>query len=76
MKYSLFMILCSYVAGECMPPHEMKIKYNDLYDCMKAGHEQSIIKMNKLGREQTNEYKMYFKFVCFNNKEQTKGEPT
>ena len=51
-----------------MPPHEMKIKYNDLYDCMKAGHEQSIIKMNKLGREQTNEYKMYFKFVCFNNK--------
>ena len=64
MKFSLFMIMCSYVAGECMPPHQMPTKYNDLYSCMNAGYKESLDKSIEVGAEQINEYKIYMKFIC------------
>ena len=46
-KIALFMIMCSYVAGTCMNPIEMDTYYDDMYTCLNAGHQESIIKLKK-----------------------------
>ena len=38
-KIALFMIMCSYVAGDCMSPVEMSTYYDDMYSCLNAGHQ-------------------------------------
>ena len=64
MKFALFMIICSYVAGECMDPHKTKIYYNDMYSCLNAGYQNSIDKTVEIGAEQINEHQIYIKFIC------------
>ena len=76
MKFSLFMIMYSYVAGECMPPHQMPTKYNDLYSCMNAGYQESLDKTKEIGADQVNEHQIYLKFVCQRDKIKQEGEPT
>ena len=64
MKYALYMIMCSVMAGECMPPYEMKTKYNDMYSGLNAGYKESLVKSEEIGKEQVNEHQIYLKFVC------------
>jgi len=64
MKFALLMIMCSYVAGECMAPVPMDTYYNDMYSCMNAGYQHSLDKSIEVGEEQINEYKIYMKFIC------------
>ena len=64
MKIVLILYLCSYVAGECLPPHQWDKEYRDMYDCMMAGYEESVNKMEEIGREEVNKYDMYIKFAC------------
>ena len=64
MKILLSLILCSGVANECMAPYEWPETYSDMYGCMIAGYEQSIIKMVEIGRPETNQFDMYVKFTC------------
>ena len=64
MKFALLMIMCSYVAGECIDPVPMNTYYNDMYSCMNAGYQHSLNKSIDLGKEQVNEYKIYIKFIC------------
>ena len=64
MKILLSLIICSTVAGECMPPYEWKETFSNHYDCLKFGYEESIRKIEELGREDVNKYGMYIKFVC------------
>ena len=64
MKFALLMIMCSYVAGECMAPVPMDTYYNDMYSCMNAGYQHSLNKSIEVGEEQINEYKIYMKFIC------------
>ena len=64
MKFTLLMLMCSYVAGECMPPHPMPTKYNDMYSCMEAGYEEAKNKTLKVGTEQVNKDLIYIKFYC------------
>ena len=61
MKYSLYMIICSLVAGECMPPFKMPDQYNTMYDCLHAGYIESKSKLEELGRKEVNNYQMYIK---------------
>ena len=64
MKFALLMIMCSYVAGECMAPVPMDTYYNDMYSCMNAGYQHSLDKIIEVGEEQINEYRIYMKFIC------------
>lgn len=64
MKYALFMIMCSAFAGECMPPYEMKTKYDTMYDCLNAGYEESLVKSKEIGRQEVNKHHIYIKFIC------------
>ena len=63
MKFALFMIMCSYVAGECMDPVPMNTYYKDMYSCLNAGYQHSLDKSIEVGAEQINEYKIYMKFI-------------
>ena len=58
------MIICSQVAGTCMPPFQWPTAFNNQYDCLMEGYKQSIIKMEELGPEDVNKYNMYIRFTC------------
>ena len=67
MKFSLLMIMCSYVAGECMSPHKMPNIYDDMYSCMEAGYKESLSKLQEIGPKEVNEYEIYLRFICQGN---------
>ena len=64
MKITLFLIMCSYVAGECLPPCTYPQHFNDQYDCFIEGYNQSILKMEEIGREEINKHEIYIRFIC------------
>ena len=76
------MIICSLVAGECMPPVKMPGQHNSMYDCLDAGYIESKKKLEGIGRTDVNQYQMYLRFICKHEEEiivpppKPKGEPT
>tara|TARA_R100001530_G_scaffold17205_1_gene14939 strand:+ start:118 stop:345 length:228 start_codon:yes stop_codon:yes gene_type:complete len=74
MKIILALIICSYSAGTCLPPYMYPEKFNDQYDCFMEGYNQSILKMEKLGRKEINEYEIYIRFICSPDTESTEED--
>ena len=64
MKFTLLLVMCSYVAGECLPPYTYPQQFNDQYDCFMEGYNLSILKMENIGREEINEHEIYIRFIC------------
>ena len=64
MKILMSLIICSSVAGECMPPFQWPDAFNTKYDCMVFGYEESLNKMKEVGREEVNEHGIYIRFTC------------
>ena len=64
MKFLLSLIICSSVAGQCMPPYEWPETFNTQYDCLMFGYEESMNKLKEVGREDVNKYGMFIKFYC------------
>ena len=57
------MFMCSATAQQCMPPYEAAI-LNNHYDCMVRGYNESIRQLEKIGVEEVNKKKIYFRFIC------------
>ena len=64
MKFLLSLIICSQVAGECLPPYKWPTTFNTQYDCLMFGYKESIVKMEEIGRTDVNKYNMFIKFYC------------
>jgi hypothetical protein len=64
MKILLSLIICSQVAGTCMEPYEWPQTFNTQYDCMVFGYEESLNKMQEIGRQEVNKYNIYIRFTC------------
>ena len=64
MKILLTLILCSGVAGECLPGYEWPVEFDSYYECMQAGNVQAYNKLELIGPEEVNEYHMFVKFTC------------
>ena len=64
MKILMSLIICSSVAGECMPPFQWPETFNTKYDCLHFGYEEAKRKLEEVGREDINKYGMYIKFTC------------
>ena len=64
MKILLSLIICSQVAGTCMPPYQWPDTFRTQYDCLMFGYNESIKKMEEIGREEVNKYNMYIRFTC------------
>ena len=64
MKFILSLIICSQVAGTCMPPYPWPESFDSQYDCMVFGYEESLNKMQEIGRQEVNKYNIYIRFTC------------
>jgi hypothetical protein len=64
MKILLTLVICSQVAGTCLPPYEWPKGFDTQYDCLMFGYEQSAVKMIEIGPEEVNKYNMFIKFYC------------
>ena len=64
MKFLLSLIICSQVAGTCMPPYQWPEQFNSTYDCMMFGYEESINKMQEIGKEEVNKHQISITFMC------------
>ena len=65
MKIILILYMCSYVGGSCLPGYQWTNKFNDLYDCMNTGYEESIKKAKEIGPKDVNELGTIIKFYCY-----------
>ena len=50
--------------NQCLPPVEHKGSYPDLYTCLNAGYEESIVQLQKIGAVDVNEKRIFIKFFC------------
>ena len=64
MKIMLFMILCSSVANTCMLPLPILTMYDNHYDCLIKGYENSLEKIKEIGKDDINKHGIYAKFEC------------
>ena len=64
MKMLLSLIICSSVAGECMPPFDWQEMFDTKYDCLHFGYNEAINKLEEIGKKDINQYGMYIKFTC------------
>ena len=71
MKIALFLIMCSGVSGDCMPPHYFNT-YTNYYDCFDAGYTESLKKTKEIGKEEINEHKIYIRFNCVEQPQEEK----
>ena len=60
----LSLIICSSVAGECMPPFDWHEMFDTKYDCLHFGYNEAINKLEEIGKKDINQYGMYIKFAC------------
>ena len=75
MKFVLYMIMCSGLYEECLQHHRMPTHYDTHYDCMMAGYEEASKKQKEIGRQESNHYQTFIKFMCSSEKvEQPKVE--
>ena len=64
MKILLSLIICSQVAGTCLEPYQWPDRFDTQYDCMVFGYEESLNKMQEIGRQEVNKYNIYIRFTC------------
>ena len=64
MKVALVLFLCSYVADSCLEPYYFPTHFDDEYTCLMEGYNQSILKMEEIGKDKVNEHSIYVKFTC------------
>ena len=64
MKIFLSLIICSQIAGTCMTPYQWPETFNTQYDCLMFGYEESIRKMEEIGREEVNKYNVFIRYTC------------
>ena len=63
-KWAIILLVCSLEAKTCMPPIQLPSQFNDSYDCMVRGYNESLRTIQEIGRENVNRDGIYIKFVC------------
>ena len=58
------MLVCSFVSGTCTPPLVIDEKFDNMYDCLMRGYEESISMTMDVGREEINERGLFTRFAC------------
>ncbi len=64
MKFILTLILCSGMSGQCLPPYQVSVVYNNMYTCLRSGYDVAAKKVEQLGPEEVNKYYYHVKFYC------------
>lgn len=64
MKYLLTISLCSMMDSVCLKPHTFPDVFNDIYSCQMMGYNKAIEKIEEIGIDKVNEFKIYTTFSC------------
>jgi len=64
MKYILTITLCSIIDNVCVPPYTFPEEFDDLYTCQFIGYKKAIEKIEEIGIDKVNEFKIYTTFAC------------
>ena len=64
MKILLTLVLCSQIQNVCLQPYPWPERFDTQYDCLMFGYEESMNKMQEIGREEINKHNMFVKFYC------------
>ena len=64
MKFFLFILICTGIGGECMPPIEMQQSFEKKYDCLVTGYDVSKEMLIDIGEQEVNKNDIYIKFIC------------
>jgi hypothetical protein len=51
MKFILALVICSQVQQTCLPPYQWPDTFDSQYDCLMFGYEESMAKMEEIGRD-------------------------
>ena len=70
MKIILTLILCSFSNGQCLTPYTHPITFDNYYDCLNAGYQESLLKSKMIGKEKVNEDGLFVRFACTEEKKQ------
>ena len=70
MKFSLALILCSYIVDSCIPPYIYPTQFDSEYECLKTGYTESLIKLEEIGELEVNSNRLYIKFACYEDEAQ------
>tara|TARA_R100000152_G_C6538865_1_gene17793 strand:+ start:152 stop:361 length:210 start_codon:yes stop_codon:yes gene_type:complete len=62
--FKLSMIMCSAVMANCYPEVFDKGTFDTYYECAIKGYETSVLVLNDLGKELTEQKQIYIKFTC------------
>ena len=52
------------VAGTCLEPYPWPEQFDNQYDCMIFGYEESLKKMRDIGKQEVNKHNIYIRFTC------------
>ena len=50
MKFLLSLIICSQVCNACLDPFPWQTTFNTQYDCLRFGYQESIKKLDEIGK--------------------------
>ena len=64
MKFILALVICSQVQQTCIAPYQWPATFDSQYDCLMFGYEESMKKMEEIGRTEINKHGMFVKFYC------------
>jgi hypothetical protein len=64
MEIALILYMCSAIQKTCLDPYVWPERFNDSYECMIQGYEESGKKIAEIGRKDVNEHDIYIKFEC------------
>ena len=68
MEVVLILYMCSAVQKTCLDPYVWPSRFDDKYNCMVQGYEESGKKIAEIGREDVNKHDIYIKFECHSYK--------
>ena len=60
----LTLYLCSFNTGQCIPPYQFPKQFDNYYDCLNTGYDESLKKSKEIGRERINQNGIYIRFIC------------
>ena len=64
MKIVLTLLMCSYAAGDCMPPQHWYETFEDPYSCSITGYKEGLKKLEEIGKEEVNKLALSITFSC------------
>ena len=52
------------MAGTCLEPYPWPETFDTQYDCLMFGYEESLRKIQEIGKTEVNKYNAFIKFTC------------